>query len=131
MSTAFLDAVRQLLRRERDLTDDYAELVRRAPTLSQRACLERLQALQQSQITGLRWVLGEIGGPCPVRRIRARVRLRIIVREAPFPGARVIRELPADSFVEVIRQEDGFALIRLPDGTEGFVDMTGLEMADM
>lgn len=130
MSTAFTDAVRRVLRIEQDLTTDYDDLVRRAPTLSQRACLERARTLQQSQVTALRWVLGEIGGPCPLRRLRARIRLRIIVREAPFPTARIIREAPAGEVVEVIHEEDGFARVRLPDGTIGFVEAGALEMME-
>ncbi|MBC7339617.1 MAG: SH3 domain-containing protein [Firmicutes bacterium] len=130
MSTAFTDAVRRVLRIEQNLTLDYDDLVRRAPTLSQRACLERARTLQQSQISALRWVLGEIGGPCPLRRLRARIRIRIIVREAPFPGARVIREIPAGEVVEVIGEEDGFTRVRLPDGTMGFVESGAVEMMD-
>ncbi|MDI6893797.1 MAG: SH3 domain-containing protein [Bacillota bacterium] len=130
MSTAFTDAVRRVLRIEQDLAEDYDDLVRRAPTLSQRACLERVRTLQQSQITALRWVLGEIGGPCPVRRLRARIRVRIIVREFPMPGARVIREVPAGEVVEVVREEDGFAHVRLSDGTAGFVEAGAIEMME-
>ncbi|HHY93992.1 MAG TPA: SH3 domain-containing protein [Firmicutes bacterium] len=130
MSTAFTDAVRRLLRIEQDLTLDYDDLVRRAPTLSQRACLERARSLQQSQITTLRWVLGEISGPCPTRRLRARIRVRIIVREAAFPGARIIREVPAGEVVEVIGEEDRFTRVRLPDGTVGFVEESALDMMD-
>lgn len=130
MSTAFTDAVRRLLRIEQDLTVDYDDLVRRAPTLSQRACLERARILQQSQISALRWVLGEIGGTCPVRRLRARVRVRIIVREAPYPTARIIREIPAGEVVEVMGEEDGFTQVRLADGAIGYVESGVLDMMD-
>lgn len=128
MSTAFLNAVRRLLDAERALVDDYVDLVNRAPTLAQRACLMRAESLQRAQIRGLRWVLGEIAGECPLRRIRARVRFRVIIREAPFEEARVIREVPAGTGLVVVREEDGWARVRLSDGVEGFTRIEGLEM---
>jgi len=127
MSTAFTDAVRALLIAEENLVDKYADLVARAPTVSQQACLLRAEQMQRAQIRALRWVLGEIPGTCPVRRLRARLRYRVTLLDSPSPTGRVIMELPAGTEVEMIREVDGWVLVRLSDGTEGYVRVESLE----
>ena len=118
----FGELAETLFNEEKRLLSLYEEMLQVATTDAERTAARRLLELEQSQLSLLGQLIGQVPPVVPPFICQARViASRLNVRSGPGTEYNVITTLDYGTRLTILSYTDAWAKVKLADGTEGYV----------